>query len=90
MSLLRRLPPLQRDLCLWLIDVMAAVVAHEPVNRMGVEAIAVVVAPNLLRPPDVPDAGVVFAFTQKSVKFCVAMLTAHLDERRAGSPTRYT
>ena len=75
MQMIQKLPQPQNDLCMWLVDVMAAVVANESANRMGIEAISVVVAPNLLRPPDVPDANVVFAFTQKSVKFLVVMLT---------------
>jgi len=80
MDIIRKLPQPQLDLCMWIVDVMHTVVANEPVNRMGVEAMSVVVAPNLLRPPDVPDASVIFAFTQRSVKFLVTMLTLHIQE----------
>ena len=62
------------------MGVVHTVVHNAPRNQMGVEAMAVVVAPNLLRPPDVPDPHVILAFTQNSVTFFVAMLALHIQE----------
>lgn len=80
LALMRRLPARERALCEWVVDVMAVVVAREAHNRMGVDAIAVVIAPNLLRPPDTPDPAAMLGFTQQSVKFVETLLAEHLGE----------
>lgn len=41
------IPPTQRGLFLWLVDVLLAVAENQPLNRMGEQALAVVLAPNL-------------------------------------------
>ena len=83
LALMRRLPARERALCEWVVDVMAVVVAREAHNRMGVDAIAVVIAPNLLRPPDTPDPAAMLGFTQQSVEFVEALLAEHMG---AGAP----
>lgn len=45
----QRLGTVERSVVLWLADLLAEVAAHEAENHMGVDQLAIVIAPNLVR-----------------------------------------
>jgi len=76
----RAMPPLQRGVFMWLLDLLCAVVSNEPVNRMGAQAAGVVLAPNLWQSEnanpirDIELAQQAAKFLQKALKWRMASL----------------
>jgi len=76
----KAMPPLQRGVFLWLLDLLCAVVSNEPVNRMGPQAAGVVLAPNLWHSEnanpirDIELAQQAAKFLQKALKWRLASL----------------
>lgn len=66
----------ERDVLLWACDVAAAVVARGDANGMSVQAMAVVLAPNVVRPL-CSDPLAMLAFTGRSVAWLTTVLAAH-------------
>ena len=66
----------ERDVLLWACDVAAAVVARGEANGMSVQAMAVVLAPNVVRPL-CSDPLAMLAFTGRSVAWLTTVLAAH-------------
>lgn len=54
-TLVAQLPVREENLVVWLCQLMASVVEHEEVNRMGTRAVCTVIAPNLVVMPDTSD-----------------------------------
>ena len=78
----KAMPPLQRGIFMWLLDLLCAVVSNEPVNRMGPQAAGVVLAPNLWQSEnanpirDIELAQQAAKFLQKALKWRLASLGA--------------
>jgi hypothetical protein len=77
----KAMPALQKGVFLWLLDLLCAVVANEPVNRMGVQAAGVVLAPNLWQSEnanpirDIELAQQAAKFLQKALKWRISSVS---------------
>ncbi len=78
----KAMPALQKGVFMWLLDLLCAVVANEPVNRMGTQAAGVVLAPNLWQSEnanpirDIELAQQAAKFLQKSLKWRLTAVAA--------------
>lgn len=70
------LPHSQKQLFTWLLDLLVEVAKNEASNKMTIRALAIVVAPNLLR-IDIEKPMESLAITQKSVTFLLNILTLY-------------
>lgn len=75
---LERLAPVERAVVLWLADLLALVAAHEPQNHMGVDQLAIVIAPNLVR-LDCSDPAAAVALSKAAVDLFRAVLRARFE-----------
>jgi hypothetical protein len=73
------LAPRERSLMLWLLDLMADVVARHEVNRMKPRALAIVIAPNLYKPDPGCNPIVMMQFSSKVVQCLMACLHWRTD-----------
>ncbi|KAL1522912.1 hypothetical protein AB1Y20_017877 [Prymnesium parvum] len=75
-ELASRLPPMEKNVVGWTLDLMNAVVLNASENKMDTKAVSVVFAPGLMRPPAM-DPMSELAYTTKSVQWLRAMLETH-------------
>ena len=87
-GLIQRLDdPLAAELVVWVCDVMAAVVACEPHNRMGIAAVATVFAPGLVHvPEDATDPTSFMAWSERGLRLTTLLVRAHMHARLCAPP----
>ena len=79
-QLLWRLSERAAAIIVWCCDVMAAIITHEPSNRMGLSAAATVFAPGLVPPPAAStDPASLLEWTGRGVRLTSLLLQIHLQ-----------
>lgn len=79
-----RLGTVERSVLLWLADLLALVAAHQEENHMGVDQLAIVIAPNLVRldcSVGMDDPAAAVALSKAAVDLFRAVLRARFDRR---------
>lgn len=76
-----RLGPLERCVVCWLADLLAHVAAFQATNHMGVDQLAIVIAPNLVR-IETENPTVAVALSKAAVDLFRAVLRARFQVRR--------
>jgi len=82
MRLVAKIPQQERDVLLWMLDLMADVVSHEAENKMSVKNCAIVMGPNLYKLPSDADPMEALVVSQKAVSFMCFALESVVQERR--------
>jgi len=75
-----KLQPLSLALLYWLFDLCAEVSKHEEKNKMGIKALAIVMAPNLYRVED-NDAVMTAQLQPKVTQFCMIGIQWCIENR---------
>ncbi|OQS00619.1 hypothetical protein ACHHYP_03261 [Achlya hypogyna] len=78
LRVLTDVPASQKDVILWLLDLMAAVVLHEKATKMSAKNMAIVLSPNLFS-IESDNPMVALTMSQKVAEFTTVLLKARLE-----------
>ncbi|KAJ8520599.1 hypothetical protein ON010_g17924 [Phytophthora cinnamomi] len=81
LEVLSLLGDLERTIVLWLADLLAYVAEYQPHNHMGVDQLAIVIAPNLVR-LETENPMVAVALSKAAVDLFRGVLRARFQRRR--------